>query len=53
MQCLRKNSKLYISTASSYAKTKYKMQNLYDRVVNGKREKAAAQVAFMVFTLRS
>ena len=27
---------------------KYKVQNIYDRLVHGKREKAAAQVAFMV-----
>ncbi|KAK8820885.1 hypothetical protein WA556_005199 [Blastocystis sp. ATCC 50177/Nand II] len=46
--CLRKNSSLYISTVGSYAKTKYKLQNAWDHLVHGKKEKAAAQVAFMI-----
>ncbi|KAK8809315.1 hypothetical protein WA171_000899 [Blastocystis sp. BT1] len=47
-KCLRENSRFYVSAASSYAKTKYKMQNVYDRLIHGKKEKAAAQVAFMI-----
>ena len=35
-------------TLSGYAKTKYEIQNLWDRLVHGRREKDAAQVAFMV-----
>lgn len=39
---------MYVSTKSSYAKTKYKLQNTWDHLVHGKKEKASAQVAFMV-----
>ena len=46
--CLRQNSKFYVSSKSSYAKTKYKLQNTWDHLVHGKKEKASAQVAFMV-----
>ena len=46
--CLRQNSKLYITTKATYAKSKYKLQNVWDNLVNGKKEKASAQVAFMV-----
>lgn len=46
--CLRQNSKLYVSTKSGYAKSKYKIQNIWDRLVHGKKERASAQVAFMV-----
>lgn len=45
---MRKNSKLYVSTVSSYAKTKYKLQNVWDHMIHGKKEKEAAKVAFMV-----
>lgn len=38
-------------TLSGYAKSKYKLQNTWDMLVNGKRELNAAKVAFMVCSM--
>lgn len=51
--CLRQNSRFYVMTLSTYAKSKYKIQNAWDRLVNGERVMDAARVAFMVCEVHS